>query len=46
MEQLDLGGRLSYGKMPIKILDATEQVTHSKVVGVIYPGYCGPPITA
>jgi hypothetical protein len=46
MEQLDLGGRLSYGEMPIKILDATEQVIHSKVVGVIYPGYSGPPITA
>jgi hypothetical protein len=32
MEQLDLGGDLSYSEMPIRILDTAEQVTHSKVI--------------
>jgi hypothetical protein len=32
MEDLDLGGDLTYNKRPIKILDTTEQVTHSKII--------------
>jgi hypothetical protein len=32
MEQLDLGGDLSYIERPIKILDTIERVTHSKVI--------------
>jgi hypothetical protein len=32
MEYLDLGGDLTYGERPIKILDSTERVTHSKVI--------------
>jgi hypothetical protein len=32
MEELDLGGDLTYGERPIKILDTTERVTHSKVI--------------
>jgi hypothetical protein len=32
MEQLDLGGDLSYNKKPIKILDMAERVTRSKVI--------------
>jgi hypothetical protein len=32
MEQLDLGGDLSYSERLIKILDTTERVTHSKVI--------------
>jgi hypothetical protein len=31
MEQPDLGGDLSYSERSIRILDTTEQVTHSKV---------------
>jgi hypothetical protein len=30
MEQLDLGGDLSYSERPIKILDTAEWVTHNK----------------
>jgi hypothetical protein len=32
MEELDLGGDLTYSKRPIKILDTTECVTRSKVM--------------
>jgi hypothetical protein len=32
MEQLDLGGNLSYSKRPIRILDTAERVTRSKVI--------------
>jgi hypothetical protein len=32
MEELDLGGDLTYNERPIKILDKTEHVTHSKVI--------------
>jgi hypothetical protein len=32
MEQLDLGGDLSYSEKPIRILDTAERVTHSKVI--------------
>jgi hypothetical protein len=31
MEQLDLGGDLSYSERPIRIWDTTERVTRSKV---------------
>jgi hypothetical protein len=32
MEELDLGGDLTYSERPIMILDTTERVTHSKVI--------------
>jgi hypothetical protein len=32
MEYVDLGGDLTYSERPIKILDTTERVTHSKVI--------------
>jgi hypothetical protein len=32
MEQLDLGGDISYNERPIKILDTVERVTDSKVI--------------
>jgi hypothetical protein len=32
MEELDLGGDLTYSERPIKILDTAERVTHSKVI--------------
>jgi hypothetical protein len=32
MEELDLGGDLTYSERPIKILDMTERVTRSKVI--------------
>jgi hypothetical protein len=32
MEELDLRGDLTYSEKPIKILDTTELVTHSKVI--------------
>jgi hypothetical protein len=32
MEYLDLRGDLTYSERPIKILDITEQLTHSKVI--------------
>jgi hypothetical protein len=32
MEEHDLGGDLTYSERPIKILDITERVTHSKVI--------------
>jgi hypothetical protein len=32
MEELDLGGDLTYSEMPIKILDTAERMTHSKVI--------------
>jgi hypothetical protein len=32
MEDLELGGDLTYNERPVKILDMTEQVTHNKVI--------------
>jgi hypothetical protein len=32
MEELELGGDLTYSERPIKILDITERLTHSKVI--------------
>jgi hypothetical protein len=32
MEDLDLGGDLTYKERPIKILDTVERVTRSKVI--------------
>jgi hypothetical protein len=32
MEELDLGGDLSYSEKPIKILDTIEQVIRNKVI--------------
>jgi hypothetical protein len=32
MEELDLGGDLTYSERPIKILDMAERMTHSKVI--------------
>jgi hypothetical protein len=32
MEELDLGGNLTYSERPIKILDTTELVTRNKVI--------------
>jgi hypothetical protein len=32
MEELDLGGDLTYSRRPIKILDTTERMTRSKVI--------------
>jgi hypothetical protein len=32
MEELDLGGDLTYSEKSIKILDMTEQVTRNKVI--------------
>jgi hypothetical protein len=32
MEELDMGGDLTYNERPIKILDIAERVTHSKVI--------------
>jgi hypothetical protein len=32
MEDLDLGGDLTYNERPIKILDTAKQVTRSKVI--------------
>jgi hypothetical protein len=32
MEELDLGGDLTYSERPIKILDTAERMTHSKVI--------------
>ena len=32
MEELDLGGDLSYDERPIKILETAERVTRSKVI--------------
>jgi hypothetical protein len=34
MEQLDLGGDLSYNERPIRILESTKRVTHSKVIKI------------
>jgi hypothetical protein len=34
MEELDLGGDLTYSERSIKILDMTERVTHSKVIKI------------
>jgi hypothetical protein len=32
MEELALGGDLSYSKKPVKIMDTAERVTHNKVI--------------
>jgi hypothetical protein len=32
MEELDLGGDLSYSEKPVRILDTTERITHNKVI--------------
>jgi hypothetical protein len=32
MEELDLGGDLTYSERPVKILDTVERVTHNKVI--------------
>jgi hypothetical protein len=32
MEELDLAGDLTYNERPVKILDTTQRVTHSKVI--------------
>jgi hypothetical protein len=32
MEDLDLGGDLTYNERPIKILDTAERVTHNKII--------------
>jgi hypothetical protein len=32
MEELDIGGDLTYSERPIKILDMVELVTHTKVI--------------
>jgi hypothetical protein len=32
MEELDLGGDLTYTERPVKIVDTAERVTHSKVI--------------
>jgi hypothetical protein len=32
MEELDLGGDLTYSERPVKILDIAERVTRSKVI--------------
>jgi hypothetical protein len=32
MEQLDLGGDLTYCERPVKILDTVERVTRNKVI--------------
>jgi hypothetical protein len=32
MEEVDLGGYLTYSERPIKILDMAERVTHNKVL--------------
>jgi hypothetical protein len=34
IEELDLGGDLTYSERPIKILDMVERVTHSKVIKI------------
>jgi hypothetical protein len=34
MEKLDLGGDFTYSERPIKILDTTERMTHSKVIKI------------
>jgi hypothetical protein len=32
MEELNLGGDLTYSERPVKILDTAKRVTHSKVI--------------
>jgi hypothetical protein len=34
MEELDLGGDLTYNERPIKILDTTKRMTRSKVIKI------------
>jgi hypothetical protein len=35
MEELDLGGHLTYNERPIKILDMADRVTRSKVIKML-----------
>jgi hypothetical protein len=32
MEELDLGGDLTYNERPVKVLDTAERVTRNKVI--------------
>jgi hypothetical protein len=32
LEELDLGGDLSYSEKPVRILDTAEPITHNKVI--------------
>jgi hypothetical protein len=34
MEELNLGGDLTYSERPVKILDTTERVTRNKVIKI------------
>jgi hypothetical protein len=34
IEELDLGGDLTYSEKPVKILDTVERVTHNKVINL------------
>jgi hypothetical protein len=34
LEQLDLGGDLSYNKRPVRILDTAERGTHSNIINM------------
>jgi hypothetical protein len=34
MEELDLGGDLTYSERPNKILDMTKHITHSKIIKI------------
>jgi hypothetical protein len=40
MEELDLGGDLTYSKKLIKILDTAERVTHNKVIKMCKVQWC------
>jgi hypothetical protein len=35
MEELDLGGDLTYSERPVKILDTVERVTHNKFINIL-----------
>jgi hypothetical protein len=38
MEELDLGGELSYREKPVRILDTAERVTRNKVICARFSG--------
>jgi hypothetical protein len=40
IESLDLGGDLTNSERPIKIMDTTERVTHSKVIKMCKVHWC------
>jgi hypothetical protein len=40
MEELDLGGHLTYNERPIKILDTVERMTRSKVIKMCKLQWC------